>query len=181
MFNFEGHPNLKTLHLRGNKLITLEGLKALPNLTHLYAAENDIKSLTSLGEQPALTFLHLRKNKLASIIDEEGLTNLPELIELNLRENPIDKLENLEGLKIFDRLKRLNILQTPLTTRNPQEVRTEVLISFPKLLTLNKEEVTQADLYAAMNKSSMKFLQQETARRAALKAAREAEQLQLDN
>ena len=181
LFNFEGHPNLRTLYLKGNKLSSLEGLKALPSLTHLYASENDIKTLANIGDVPSLTYLHLRKNKLVAIIDEEGLANLPELTELNLRENPIDKVESLEGLKIFDKLRHLNLLETPLTSRNLQESRVEVLISFPKLLSLNKEPVTSEDLFAAMNESSSRFLQQEAARRAALKAAREAEQLQDDS
>jgi Leucine-rich repeat (LRR) protein len=65
---FTGHPTLRVLELRRNKLTTFAGIKNLPNLQELYAAENELTTL-------------------------EGLENLPSLKKLNVRKNPVIKYQ----------------------------------------------------------------------------------------
>lgn len=48
MENFGGHPKIKVLELRRNKIASLQGLAGMAELTHFYVAENKIKSLAGL-------------------------------------------------------------------------------------------------------------------------------------
>jgi len=59
---FTGHPKLKILEIRKNKLTNFNGIKDLPCLEELYAAENEIVSLQGLENLPNLKKLHIRKN-----------------------------------------------------------------------------------------------------------------------
>ena len=60
--NFPGHPKLKILDIKKNRLLNLEGIGNMPCLEELYAGENEITSLKGLENLPSLKKLHLRKN-----------------------------------------------------------------------------------------------------------------------
>lgn len=80
------------LDLRGNRLKSMNYIKALPELTELYLAENFITHFVGLEEVQALKTVHLRKNPI-KVIDEEAMPELPDLEYLNFRETEISSLE----------------------------------------------------------------------------------------
>jgi len=102
---FEGHPKLKILELRGNKIANLATISAnLPELRELYLANNKIKTVIGL-DLPQLQILNLRGNLIEQF--EETFPNLENLRYLNLRENKFEKLEEFVKLATLPNLKTL--------------------------------------------------------------------------
>lgn len=172
---FEGHPNLRKLELRGNKLKSMVGLKNMPQLTELFIAENEVASLIGLEELPSLTTLHLRKNRMEKV-EEEGLPDLPALTYLNLRENPLATVADVGRLKVFPRLTKLHVQGSAFAEEQADNTKREMLIVFPRLTIINKEEVTNEDREDAIAESAERFRLAEEARKEAERAAREAEE-----
>ncbi len=67
--DFDGHPKLEVLELRGNKITSLSGIKNAISLRELYIADNAITSLKSLVKLPKLERLHARKNKISDLTE----------------------------------------------------------------------------------------------------------------
>lgn len=173
--SFEGHANLRKLELRANKLKSLVGLKNMPQLAELYVAENEVASLMGLEELPSLTTLHLRKNKVEKV-EEEGLPDLSALTYLNLRENPLGTVADVGRLKVFPRLSKLHVQGSTFAEEQADNTKREMLIVFPRLAVINKEEVTNEDREDAIAESAERFRLAEEARKEAERAAREAEE-----
>lgn len=147
----------------------------MPQLTELYAAENEVTSLIGLEELPSLTTLHLRKNKVEKV-EEEGLPDLAALTYLNLRENPIGTVADVGRLKVFPKLSKLHVQGSAFAEEQADNTKREMLIVFPRLTVVNKEEVTNEDREDAIAESAERFRLAEEARKEAERAAREAEE-----
>lgn len=171
--SFLGHSMLQLLELRGNKLLSLEGLRNMPKLTHLYLAQNEIVSLAGLENLPVLETVHLRGNKIERI-DAESLPSLPALKYLNLRENPIPATSELVKLSAFPGLKRLHVQGGPLAEEVGDNLKKEILIVLPNLLDVNKEEVTPEEKEDAVAEAGERAKAAEEARLEAERQAREA-------
>lgn len=168
---FLGHPNLRVLELRGNKINNISGLKAMPKLEELYLSENNINAFDSLEEVPLLTKLHLRKNNISNI-DEEKLPELAELTYLNLRENMIKDLNKLANLKKYQKLEKVVVNSNPCWAS--QDLIKEVLIFMPRILSVNKQVVTDTDREVSYQLANERFMIAEAARKEAERKAQEA-------
>ena len=154
---------LRKLELRGNKLKSLVGFKAMPQLTELYLAENEISSLIGIEDLPSLATLHLRKNKIEKV-EEEGLPDLPALTYLNVRENLLANVADIGRLKAFLKLSKLHVQGTPFADEQADNTKREILIVFPRLLVINKDEVTNEDREEAIAEAAERFRIAEEAR-----------------
>ena len=168
---FTGHPNLKILELRGNKITNINGLKSMVKLEELYLCENTIAYIDTLEEFPSLKILNLRKNNI-SVIEEEKIPELPELQYLNLRENILKDITKVGSFKKYLKLNKIIFTDNPMWT-GPDVVR-EVLLFMPKLEYINKQTITDVDRQASYNLASERFRIAEAARKEAERKAQEA-------
>ncbi|VEL29563.1 unnamed protein product [Protopolystoma xenopodis] len=76
-------PSLQRLELRGNQLLTTQGLEKMDHLVELYLAANMIKRLDGIDQLFCLTRLHLRDNQITNL---DGFSQKMVLLEyINLR------------------------------------------------------------------------------------------------
>lgn len=134
--------NLRTLELRGNMLVTTNGI-FFPALICLYLAENQIEKLECLEILVNLKILHIRSNNLSNL---DGFdSRCGKLKYLNIRNNKIIKLSELEKLKCLPALETLIILENPALgdTEIAEEstYRHIVLAMLPNLIRLDKDPV----------------------------------------
>lgn len=134
--------NLKTLELRGNILLTTNGI-FFPGLVRLYLAENQIERIEGLEILVNLKILHLRSNKISNL---DGFdSRCVKLSYLNLRNNEIVKLEELKKLNCLPALETLIILENPAVIEGEvdEEVtyRQIVLTMLPNLKRIDKNLV----------------------------------------
>ena len=158
---FQPHPNLRILELRGNRISNASGLKGMPKLEELYLCENSIVYIDTLEELPSLRKLHLRKNNI-SVVEEDKAPELPELQYLNLRENLLKDLMKVANFKKYGKLTKIVLEDTPMWTS--QEQAREVLIFMPRLEEVNKQKITDVDRQVAYNIASERFRIVEAAR-----------------
>ncbi|XP_043261448.1 leucine-rich repeat-containing protein 23-like [Colletes gigas] len=134
--------NLKTLEMRGNLLVTTNGI-FFPGLIRLYLAENQIERLEGLEMLVNLKILHLRSNKLSNL---DGFdSRCAKLDYLNLRNNEIVKISELEKLNCLPALETLIILENPAIGDKESDEesvsRHIVLAMLPNLTRLDKDPV----------------------------------------
>ncbi|XP_011642850.1 leucine-rich repeat-containing protein 23-like, partial [Pogonomyrmex barbatus] len=140
-------PNLKTLELRGNALVSTTEI-CCPTLTQLFLAENQIEKIEGLDALVNLRTLHLRNNKLANL---DGFTERCHSLKyLNLRNNEISRISELEKLSCLSNLETLIILGNPFLKKEAkeeeekearQEYRYIILTILPKLKRIDKDPV----------------------------------------
>ncbi|XP_053997903.1 leucine-rich repeat-containing protein 23-like [Hylaeus anthracinus] len=134
--------NLKTLELRGNMLVTTNGI-FFPGLIRLYLAENQIEKLEGLEILVNLKIFHLRSNKLSNLSGFDS--RCAKLEYLNLRNNEIAKISELEKLNCLPSLETLIVLENSATgdTESDEEsaYRHIVLAMLPNLTRLDKDPV----------------------------------------
>ena len=75
--------SLETLELRGNKIISTDGLCNLEDLKTLYLSENLLTKVGDISQMKGLVRLHLRDNNIRRL--DGFLLGLPNLKYLNLR------------------------------------------------------------------------------------------------
>ena len=92
---------LQELNLSGNKMTELLPIN-LPNLQTLNLSKNQIVSLEKFGGHKMLKKLNLTKNKLKNL---NGLKDLPELVELTVNQNK--KLKEFGDISGMPKLKTL--------------------------------------------------------------------------
>ena len=81
-FDSEKLPNLQTLELRENKLVSNKGIK-INSLKSVFIAANMITSLEDLAELKNLSALHIRDNKLEKL---DGFSDKMQALQyINLR------------------------------------------------------------------------------------------------
>lgn len=168
---FLGHPSLRVLEMRGNKINNIAGLKSMPRLEELYLCENNISYFDTLEELPLLKKLHLRKNNVSNL-DEEKLPELPELTYFNLRENQIKDLSKLANLKKYQKLEKMIVNSNPCWTS--QELIKEILIFMPRINCVNKQVVLDVDREVSYQLASERFMIAEAAKKEAERKAQEA-------
>ena len=95
-------PDLRVLHLDGNKISNIASLASVTQLTSLHLSQNNITDVSSLSALSNLTDLSLSDNSIANI---EGLGSLTGLKSLDLHGNhkladisPLARLVNLTDL-----------------------------------------------------------------------------------
>jgi internalin A len=91
--NFSGHPNLRILELKKNKLTDCGGICNMENLEELYLSENEIKDVSQLKNMPKLKKLDLNTNKIESLRDAN--LDLPALEHFDIGANAITSVETI--------------------------------------------------------------------------------------
>jgi len=155
-------PNLATLELRANRLISTAGIDSA-SLQELYLAENKIEKIEGLEKLTSLHTLHLRSNAISSL---DGFASLTALKYLNLRDNQISEYSELV------KLQPLQNLQTIILTGNPmcetEEYRLDVLMELRQLKKLDKEPFSPEDYEDAKEMLAEKQAEEEARKQALL-------------
>jgi len=151
--------NLTTLELRGNKLVTLDGITELRSLKNLYLAANKINNLNGIGNLENLQKLHIRDNKIS---DLTGFTaKNKKLNYINFRGNEITSLDEVSKLDVLLQLKAC-ILSDNQIAEEVDNFRVEVLILLRKLERCDKdpfaeeERLEAEDLYESRKEEENK-------------------------
>lgn len=105
--------NLRTLHLRLNRIGDLSPLSGLTNLESVNLSENRITDLSPLSGHDRLTYVNLHANDIVDLSPLAGLTHVTTLI---LRFNQISDLSPLSGLTS---LRELDLGDNPLEDLSP--------------------------------------------------------------
>ncbi|NWR76806.1 LRC23 protein, partial [Centropus unirufus] len=104
-------PKVKNLYLAQNAIRSLEGLEGLEWLTTLHLRDNKLVTLDGFhSSMKCLQYLNLRSNSISSLQEVEKLQVLPMLQALVLLDNPCCEESNyrLEVLVLLPRLQRLD-------------------------------------------------------------------------
>jgi len=104
-------PALKKIYLGENKIETIVDIGRLKHLSTLHLRDNKIKTLDGFTEEMEnLQYLNLRKNDIATFDEVSKLKCLPKLRALILRENPVSHEDGcrIEVLVILRKLERLD-------------------------------------------------------------------------
>ena len=95
-------PNLKTLWISKNPILSVQSLPVLPSVTDLSVSSIGLKSLAGIQQNfPKLEFLYADNN---SIVDLSPLSGVKSLFKLQLNFNQIQDLGPLSGLGMSLRL-----------------------------------------------------------------------------
>jgi Leucine-rich repeat (LRR) protein len=88
-------PNLKILHLQGNKISKVDGLEQMTNLIELVLDKNQIKVIDSLSFLSLINLreLHVKDNRLKSLANFDCLPNLQMLFLTNNRIHEMTEIE----------------------------------------------------------------------------------------
>jgi len=115
-------PNLKKLYLAENQITQLEDLSRMTQLTSLHLRDNKLVTLDGFTEElVSLQYVNLRKNEIDSYDEVKKLDVLPKLRVLVLRECPIQDKDQyrVEVLSHIQKLVKLD--QDPYTEDDVQE------------------------------------------------------------
>ncbi|CAH8438493.1 unnamed protein product [Heterobilharzia americana] len=133
----EQFPTLHTLELRGNRLVTLNGIDEMNKLQTLYCGENMLSRLEGISGLTSLVRLHLRDNRLSKLTGfTEALTSLE---YINLRGNQISKFSEVKQLSCLPSLKFLSLIDNPVTEKD--KYRQMVIGLVNTLQRLDKQDV----------------------------------------
>ncbi len=148
-----GLTNLRELILYNNQISDITPLSGLTNLTILCLHENQITDITPLSGLTNLTDLYLSNNKIIDITPLSGLTNLTKLFIDN---NKIIDITPLSGLT---NLTDLSLTNNQITELN---LSIELIQNYLTISTVQinnkKARETVKQLYAAINRSTPKFI-----------------------
>ncbi|KAJ1558680.1 Leucine-rich repeat-containing protein 23 [Nowakowskiella sp. JEL0078] len=104
-------PKLQRLYLGKNNISKINGLDDKPTLTTLHLRDNKIETLDGFSDAlKSLAYLNFRGNSVEKLEEVAKLVCLPNLKVLVLLENPIDEIPNyrLEVIFILKKLERLD-------------------------------------------------------------------------
>ena len=94
---FDGLVNLSKLHLRSNKIETIENISQLTKLESLHLGCNNISRISGLESLTSLKYLDLMENRLKEI--DEGLKSQSNsLKQLEIFKNQINNWSSIEYL-----------------------------------------------------------------------------------
>lgn len=116
-------PLLEIVNLNNNKLVSLDGFKALPNLKQLSCSSNHLTMIDGIEKNTLLEELDVSNNQLTSIKEFDKLVKLQHFRKLNCSGNE----------------------EMYATFETPRALMLEIILKLPQMTHFNNEEITTKD------------------------------------
>eukprot|EP00811_Abedinium_folium_P000598 NODE_10548_length_1344_cov_7.240756.p1 GENE.NODE_10548_length_1344_cov_7.240756~~NODE_10548_length_1344_cov_7.240756.p1 ORF type:complete len:319 (-),score=95.96 NODE_10548_length_1344_cov_7.240756:201-1157(-) len=169
--DFPGHPEIRALDLKGNKLEGLTGIANMPLLEKLVLSNNGIVEMKGLQALPALTELNVSDNAIESL--GGPWAEAPLVSNLDAARNSIADLAGLVPLSEFEKLRTLILVSNPI--EEDHAIKHEALLLHPGITSINSAGVTAEDRDMAKKLRNARKAEARERRRAEAAAA-EAEE-----